>query len=245
VPEAGREFGASKRQAFYTSSALSDFPRGSRHAGKITCPGYATRGASRLLPAGQVLSSWLFGLRAIHFTTERGSAKYDGFANWLRFPSPRLLTRRRRDVGYATPDAVTIATVPLRRRGSRARCLLVPRTCGAKPLPDDGKGVREPSARHPGRGEIRRPGSLSRAPLSRTNATSVRRLASGSDVPVVTYARDSRQPSPAKPLHSLQTTSPAQQWVSSNTPTALKGDRVLSAHPLQENSAGHALRSQS
>ena len=46
----------------------------------------------------------------IYFQSEP-QAKYDAFVNWLVYQAPRYYAESDADVGYATPDAVTIATV--------------------------------------------------------------------------------------------------------------------------------------
>lgn len=54
----------------------------------------------------QVISDY----EQIHFTTTAKS-KYEGFAKWLEYQAPKYYADADADVGYATPDAVTIATV--------------------------------------------------------------------------------------------------------------------------------------
>ena len=46
----------------------------------------------------------------IYFQSEP-QRKYEGFANWLVYQAPEYYAESDADVGYATPDAVTIATV--------------------------------------------------------------------------------------------------------------------------------------
>jgi DNA helicase-2/ATP-dependent DNA helicase PcrA len=46
----------------------------------------------------------------IYFQSEP-QAKYEAFVNWLVYQAPRYYAESDADVGYATPDAVTIATV--------------------------------------------------------------------------------------------------------------------------------------
>ena len=74
-----------------------------------TLPGDATRGELVFYQLGkfsQVISDY----EQIYFTTEP-KAKYEGFAKWLEHQAPGYYADADADVGYATPDAVTIATV--------------------------------------------------------------------------------------------------------------------------------------
>ena len=47
---------------------------------------------------------------AIYFNTEPAQ-KYESFANWLEYQAPDYYAESDADVGYATPDAVTLTTV--------------------------------------------------------------------------------------------------------------------------------------
>src|SRR5206468_71816 len=74
-----------------------------------TLPGDATRGELVFYQLGkfsQVISDY----EQIHFTTEP-KAKYEGFAKWLEHQAPGYYADADADGGYATPDAVAIATV--------------------------------------------------------------------------------------------------------------------------------------
>ena len=51
--------------------------------------------------------------------------KYEGFANWLVYQAPQYYAESDADVGYATPDAVTIATVH-QAKGMQWPALFVP-----------------------------------------------------------------------------------------------------------------------
>jgi len=46
---------------------------------------------------------------AIYFNTEPAQ-KYESFANWLEYQAPDYYAESDADVGYATPDAVTLTT---------------------------------------------------------------------------------------------------------------------------------------
>ena len=85
-----------------------------------TLPGDATRGELVFYQLGkfsQVISDY----EQIHFTTEP-KAKYEGFAKWLEHQAPGYYADADGDVGYATPDAVTIATVHQAKGCSGRRC---------------------------------------------------------------------------------------------------------------------------
>jgi DNA helicase II / ATP-dependent DNA helicase PcrA len=109
VLETGRDFGAEKRHSVYNIQRLYlDFLEalGMR---EDSLTGDATRGELVFYQLGkfsQVISDY----EQIHFTTEP-KAKYNGFAKWLAHQAPGYYADADADVGYATPDAVTIATV--------------------------------------------------------------------------------------------------------------------------------------
>ncbi|HEX7917930.1 MAG TPA: 3'-5' exonuclease, partial [Gemmatimonadales bacterium] len=74
-----------------------------------TVPGDASRAELVFYQLGkfsQVISDY----EQIHFIT-RPKAKYEGFAKWLAHQAPGQYADADADVGYASPDAVTIATV--------------------------------------------------------------------------------------------------------------------------------------
>jgi DNA helicase-2/ATP-dependent DNA helicase PcrA len=58
-----------------------------------------------LSSASQAISDF----EQIYFQSEP-QRKYEGFANWLVYQAPEYYAESDADVGYATPDAVTIAT---------------------------------------------------------------------------------------------------------------------------------------
>jgi len=109
VLEKGRNFGAEKRHSVYNIQRLYlDFLE-ALNMREDTLPGDATRGELVFYQLGkfsQVISDY----EQIHFTTEP-KAKYEGFAKWLEHQAPSYYADADADVGYATPDAVTIATV--------------------------------------------------------------------------------------------------------------------------------------
>ena len=109
VLETGRDFAAHKRHSVYNIQRLYlDFLQ-ALNMREDTLPGDATRGELVFYQLGkfsQVISDY----EQVHFTTEP-KAKYDGFAKWLEHQAPDYYADADADVGYATPDAVTIATV--------------------------------------------------------------------------------------------------------------------------------------
>lgn len=109
VLENGRDFGSGKRHAVYNIQRLYlDFLE-ALDIREDNLPGDATRGELVFYQLGkfsQVISDY----EQIHFTTEP-KAKYEAFAKWLQKQAPDYYADADADVGYATPDAVTIATV--------------------------------------------------------------------------------------------------------------------------------------
>lgn len=109
VLEDGRDFGAGKRHSVYNIQRLYLNVLEALDMREDALPGDATRGELVFYQLGkfsQVISDY----EQIHFTTEP-KAKYEGFAKWLEFQAPDYYADADADVGYATPDAVTIATV--------------------------------------------------------------------------------------------------------------------------------------
>ncbi len=109
VLDTGRDFEANKRHAVYNIQRLYlDFLE-ALELREDAMPGGAERGELVFYQLGkfsQVISDY----EQIHFTTEP-KAKYEGFAKWLEHQAPGYYADADADVGYATPDAVTIATV--------------------------------------------------------------------------------------------------------------------------------------
>jgi DNA helicase-2/ATP-dependent DNA helicase PcrA len=109
VLETGRDFAAEKRHSVYNIQRLYlDFLE-ALNIREDNLPGDVTRGELVFYQLGkfsQVISDY----EQVHFTTEP-KAKYEGFAKWLEHQAPGYYADADADVGYATPDAVTIATV--------------------------------------------------------------------------------------------------------------------------------------
>jgi DNA helicase-2/ATP-dependent DNA helicase PcrA len=107
--QTGRDFGAGRRHAVYNIQRLYlDFLE-ALDMREDTLPGDRTRGELVFYQLGK-FSQAISDYEQIHFTTEP-KAKYEGFAKWLEFQAPGYYADADADVGYATPDAVTIATV--------------------------------------------------------------------------------------------------------------------------------------
>ncbi len=109
VLETGRDFEAHKRHAVYNIQRLYlDFLE-ALELREDALPGDGGRGELVFYQLGkfsQVISDY----EQIYFTTEP-KAKYEGFAKWLEHQAPAYYADADADVGYASPDAVTIATV--------------------------------------------------------------------------------------------------------------------------------------
>ena len=108
VLDSGRDFGAHKRHSVYNIQRLYLDVLEALEMREDTLRD-ANRGELVFYQLGkfsQVISDY----EQIHFTTEP-KAKYTGFAKWLEHQAPSYYADADADVGYATPDAVTIATV--------------------------------------------------------------------------------------------------------------------------------------
>lgn len=109
VLENGRDFGAGKRHSVYNIQRLYlDFLE-ALDMREDNLPGDPVRAELVFYQLGkfsQVISDY----EQIYFTTDPPS-KYAGFEQWLRFQAPGYYADADADVGYAAPDAVTIATV--------------------------------------------------------------------------------------------------------------------------------------
>lgn len=109
VLDDGRNFGANKRHSVYNIQRLYLNFLEALSMREDTLPGDLTRAELVFYQLGkfsQVISDY----EQIYFTADPAE-KYDGFAKWLQFQAPGYYADADADVGYATPDAVTIATV--------------------------------------------------------------------------------------------------------------------------------------
>jgi DNA helicase-2/ATP-dependent DNA helicase PcrA len=109
VLEDGRNFGANKRHSVYNIQRLYLNFLDALAMREDTLPGDPSRAELVFYQLGkfsQVISDY----EQIYFTADPAE-KYDGFAKWLQFQAPGYYADADADVGYASPDAVTIATV--------------------------------------------------------------------------------------------------------------------------------------
>ena len=223
--EAGRDFGANKRHSVYNIQRLYlDFLE-ALDMREDTLPGDATRGELVFYQLGkfsQVISDY----EQIHFTTEP-KAKYEGFAKWLEHQAPGYYADADADVGYATPDAVTIATVH-QSKGLQWPAVFLPamrrnrfpsRVMGGVTLrhviPDE--AIDDP-ARYRGTVEDE----------TRLLYVAVTRAQKYLYVTYAPVADNQQQRTRSEFFDHIA----AQQWVST-TPAPIKGDR-LPPHPLHE-----------
>jgi DNA helicase-2/ATP-dependent DNA helicase PcrA len=225
VLENGRDFGAGKGHSVYNIQRLYlDFLEalGMR---EDTLPGDATRGELVFYQLGkfsQVISDY----EQIHFMTEP-KAKYEGFAKWLEYQAPDYYADADADVGYAAPDAVTIATVH-QAKGLQWPAVFLPamrknrfpsRVMGGVTLrhviPD--KAIDDP-ARY--RGTVEDETRLLYVAVTRTQKYLYATFAPVAD--------NQQQRTRSEFFDHIA----SQQWVST-TPSELKGDR-LPPHPLHE-----------
>ncbi len=109
VLETGRDFGAHKRHSVYNIQRLYLDFLAALDLREETVSGGADRGELVFYQLGkfsQVISDYA----QIYFTSDP-KAKYEGFAKWLEHQAPGYYADADADVGYATPDAVMIATI--------------------------------------------------------------------------------------------------------------------------------------
>jgi len=109
VLESGRDFDVGKRHSVYNIQRLYLDVLDALDMREDTLRGDTTRNELVFYQLGkfsQVISDY----EQIYFTTEP-KQKYAAFAKWLREQAPGYYADADADVGYATPDAVTIATV--------------------------------------------------------------------------------------------------------------------------------------
>lgn len=109
VLETGRDFSRGERWGIYNIQRLYlDFLQALRLR-EETIPGEAGRGELVYYQLGK-FSQAISDFEQIYFNTSP-EEKYTSFANWLQYQAPDYYADADADVGYATPDAVTIATV--------------------------------------------------------------------------------------------------------------------------------------
>lgn len=109
VLEAGRDFGADRRHSVYNIQRLYLAFLEKLGLREDNLAGDPTRGELVFYQLGK-FSQVISDFEQIHFTSEP-ARKYEAFVNWLTLQAPSYYADADADVGYATPDAVTIATV--------------------------------------------------------------------------------------------------------------------------------------
>ena len=191
-----------------------------------TLPGDAARGELVFYQLGkfsQVISDY----EQIHFTTEP-KAKYEGFAKWLEHQAPGYYADADADVGYATPDAVTIATVH-QAKGLQWPAVFLP-ACARTGSPRERHGRRQPLPRHPGRCD-RRPDRY------RGTVEDETRLFYVAVTRAQKYLFATFAPAPNQltgSARSSSTTSPRQQWVSTRDTGVPIGRAAAEPQPVHE-----------
>lgn len=225
VLEIGRDFGAGKRHSVYNIQRLYlDFLE-ALDMREESLPGDQSRSELVFYQLGkfsQVISDY----EQIYFTTEP-KAKYEGFAKWLEHQAPDYYADADADVGYAAPDAVTIATVH-QAKGLQWPAVFLPamrknrfpsRVMGGVTLrhviPDE---AIDDAARYRGTVEDE----------TRLLYVAVTRAQKYLYVTFAPIADNQQQRARSEFFDHIS----AQQWVST-TPNPVKGER-LPAHPLQE-----------
>lgn len=109
VLDGGSDFGRGKRWGTYNIQRLYlDFLEalGLREE---TVPGADGRGELVFYQLGK-FSQVISDFEQVYFASDP-QAKYEAFANWLTFQAPDYYAESDSDVGYASPDAVTLSTV--------------------------------------------------------------------------------------------------------------------------------------
>jgi DNA helicase-2/ATP-dependent DNA helicase PcrA len=109
VLEQGRDFDRGARWGVYNIQRVYlDFLE-ALEIREETMPGADGRGELVFYQLGK-FSQAISDFEQIYFNTSPAQ-KYDAFVNWLDYQAPDYYAESDADVGYATPDAVTLATV--------------------------------------------------------------------------------------------------------------------------------------
>jgi DNA helicase II / ATP-dependent DNA helicase PcrA len=166
VLQDGREFDADKRHAVYNIQRLYLNFLEALTVREDALPGDPTRRELVLYQLGK-FSQAISDFEQIYFTTQPRE-KYKEFARWLERDAPDYYADADADVGYATPDAVAIATVhqakglqwpavflpamrrnrfPARRMGGVALQHVIPADAIADPDPREAATVAKSSPR--------------------------------------------------------------------------------------------------
>lgn len=109
VLEEGRDFDRGKRWGVYNIQRLYLEFLEALGLREETVPGASVRRELVFYQLGK-FSQAISDFEQIYFNTEPRQ-KYEVFANWLEYQAPGYYAESDADVGYATPDAVTLTTV--------------------------------------------------------------------------------------------------------------------------------------
>jgi DNA helicase II / ATP-dependent DNA helicase PcrA len=109
VLDEGRDFDRGERWGVYNIQRLYLEFLAALGVREETVPGDAVRRELVFYQLGK-FSQAISDFEAIYFNTEPAQ-KYESFANWLEYQAPDYYAESDADVGYATPDAVTLSTV--------------------------------------------------------------------------------------------------------------------------------------
>lgn len=109
VLEEGRDYDRGERWGIYNIQRLYLAFLAALGVREETVPGEAVRRELVFYQLGK-FSQVISDFEAIYYSTEPGQ-KYESFASWLEHQAPDYYAESDADVGYATPDAVTVTTV--------------------------------------------------------------------------------------------------------------------------------------
>ena len=109
VLDQGRDFDRGERWGVYNIQRLYLDFLAALELREETVPGEAGRGELVFYQLGK-FSQAISDFEQIYFNTSPRE-KYDAFVKWLTYQAPGYYADSDADVGYATPDAVTLATV--------------------------------------------------------------------------------------------------------------------------------------
>jgi DNA helicase-2/ATP-dependent DNA helicase PcrA len=109
VLEEGRDFDRGERWGVYNIQRLYLDFLAALGVREETVPGDPVRRELVFYQLGK-FSQAISDFEAIYFNTDP-ARKYEAFANWLEYQAPDYYAESDADVGYATPDAVTLTTV--------------------------------------------------------------------------------------------------------------------------------------
>jgi DNA helicase-2/ATP-dependent DNA helicase PcrA len=109
VLEEGRDFDRGERWGVYNIQRLYLEFLAALGVREETVPGDPVRRELVFYQLGK-FSQAISDFEAIYFNSEP-ARKYEAFANWLEYQAPDYYAESDADVGYATPDAVTLTTV--------------------------------------------------------------------------------------------------------------------------------------